>query len=163
MFPEPFISPTKSCKGNKEKLEKSAKKYTISKQQQKESQSMLINHKFGRYSQKADACKQQIIAEIKRTSQEFISRAHSEKRILPPKYDVDLRKNKVHTATRVVHQTPKELLTRKLEWTGKETKKPIPFFYDTKSAKIFQTVKRKLPTYHKILQSLSGWEEEKDE
>ena len=57
-----------------------------------------------------------VIQEIKKTSSNLLpERAKSEKKLTSLKFDVDLRRNKVQPANRVVQRSPMELWTRKLE------------------------------------------------
>lgn len=61
-----------------------------------------------------------VIQDFKKTGLTLLpKRVKSEKKLTSLKFDVDLRRNKVQTANRVVQRSPMELLTRKLEWQGK--------------------------------------------
>ena len=59
-------------------------------------------------------------------------RTQSERRILPINYDLQLKRTKVQTAVRSKGKSPMELLTRKLQWRGRDIKRIIPYTSDQK-------------------------------
>ena len=59
-------------------------------------------------------------------------RSQSEKKIPAVTFDLDARRNRFLTANRIKGKSPMELLTRKLQWRGRDLKRMVPFTSDPK-------------------------------
>lgn len=91
---------------------------------------------------------------MKNNPKETPQRIYSEKKLTPINFDLDLRRNKVQTAARIKGNSPMELLTRKLQWRGREVKRAVPKTSDPKSQRIVVKEDR----INKIFfSSLNGW------
>ena len=73
---------------------------------------------------------------MKTTANEGFKRSESEKKMISSHFDVDFRISKVQTANRVKGNSPMELLTRKLQWRGREVKRMVPYTSDNKNARL---------------------------
>ena len=103
-----------------------------------------------------------ILLDMMRTTQrDFPDRIRSEKKIVAVNFDLDPRRNKVQTAARVKGNSPMELLTRKLQWRGREIKRAQPYSSETKKANRDKETSKGDPRIEKIfLANLNGWEPE---
>jgi hypothetical protein len=90
---------------------------------------------------------------------------HSQsERKMASRYDIESRRYKIQTANRVKGNSPIELLTRKLEWKGKEVKRIEHYTGDSKNFRINpakETHKKGTNGFEDMfLSNLKGWEPE---
>ena len=83
-------------------------------------------------------------------------RSQSEKRI-PITFDLDNRRSKILTANRTQGKSPMELLTRKLQWRGKDLKRLIPYTSDPKQNRPLTLFKSDEKLEKIFLSNLRGW------
>ena len=84
-------------------------------------------------------------------------RSQSEKKIPSVTFDLDSRRNKILAANRVKGKSPMELLTRKLQWRGRDLKRLVPYTSDPKQNRPLALFKSDQKIEKIFLANLRGW------
>ena len=69
----------------------------------------------------------------KNPNRDYFERSKSEKKIAPINFDLEARKTKASTAGKTKGKSPMELLTRKIQWRGRDVKRMIPYTTEQKN------------------------------